>query len=112
MNPSLNLIRKFTDRLRRHNCPEELPKADPPKSTETDVNKNEVAKPQAVSFRTRLNNVVSSLKRFQIFGYFLSELPDAVNRSIFVEALPVIWAVQGELSMAVLPYMLYCCEYI
>ncbi|XP_063858886.1 nucleoporin NDC1-like isoform X2 [Scylla paramamosain] len=29
MNPSLNLIRKFTDRLRRHNCPEELPKARP-----------------------------------------------------------------------------------
>ncbi|KAK8388342.1 hypothetical protein O3P69_020373 [Scylla paramamosain] len=101
MNPSLNLIRKFTDRLRRHNCPEELPKADL-KSTETDVNKNEVAKAQTASFRTRINNVLSSLKRFQIFGYFLSELPDAVNRSIFVEALPVIWAVQalGDLAAA------------
>lgn len=102
MNPSLNLIRKFTERLRRHNCPEELPKAAPSKSAETDVNKNEVAKSQAASLRTRINKLFLSLKRYQIFGYFLSELPDAANRSTFVEALPVIWAVQalGDLAAA------------
>ena len=55
MNPSLNLIRKFTDRLRRHNCPEELPKA-PEKpveatSTATDINKNAVVKPPPVTLK-------------------------------------------------------------
>ncbi|XP_050717069.1 uncharacterized protein LOC126998905 isoform X2 [Eriocheir sinensis] len=102
MNPSLNLIRKFTERLRRHNCPEELPKVTPPNPAGTDINKNEVAKPQPTSLKTRISKLLQSLKRYQIFGYFLSELPDAVNRSIFVEALPVIWAVHalGDLAAA------------
>ncbi|KAG7154565.1 Nucleoporin NDC1-like [Homarus americanus] len=92
MNPSMNLIRKFCERLKRHNCPEDLPK--PPvvpagaASAPTDVNKNEV--------------LIMSLKRYPFFGYFLSDLPDATNRSIFAEALPVIWAVQalGDLVTA------------
>lgn len=57
MNPSLNLVRKFTDRLRRHNCPEELPQ-EPPKPIEaTDVNKNEVTKPPPVPLKERLTKV-------------------------------------------------------
>ncbi|KAK4323784.1 hypothetical protein Pmani_005555 [Petrolisthes manimaculis] len=102
MNPSLNLVRKFTDRLRRHNCPEELPQ-EPPKLVEaTDVNKNEVTKPPPVPLKERLTKIVMSLKRYPIFSYFLSELPDATNRSIFAEALPVIWAVEalGDLVAA------------
>lgn len=57
MNPSLNLIRKFTERLRRHNCPEELPKVSPPNPAGTDINKNEVAKPQPTSLKTRISKV-------------------------------------------------------
>lgn len=49
-----------------------------------------------------------SLKRYQIFGYFLSELPDAANRSTFVEALPVIWAVQGKYNSIKLSFRLCC----
>ncbi|KAK7058740.1 Nuclear pore complex subunit [Halocaridina rubra] len=107
MKPSLNLIRKFTERLRRHNCPEEFPK-EPPKptgviGTSTDVNKNAVVvKPPSITFKERISKILDSLKKYPIFGYFLAELPDATNRSIFAEALPVIWAVQalGDLIAA------------
>lgn len=47
--------------------------------------------------------MLKGLKKYPFFGYFLSELPDAANRSIFAEALPVIWAVQGEIC---------CCFFI
>lgn len=105
VNPSLNLIRKFCERLRRQNCPESLPSV-PPLPVETtaltDVNKNEVEKPPPVPLKERVISFVMSLKRYPIFGYFLSDLPDAPNRSIFAEALPVIWAVQalGDLTAA------------
>ncbi|XP_045593349.1 LOW QUALITY PROTEIN: nucleoporin NDC1 [Procambarus clarkii] len=106
VNPSLNLIRKFCERLRKHNCPESLPKVSPvPAGTgfaPTDVNKNEVAKLPQVPLKERLINVIMGLKRFPIFGYFLSDLPDSTNRSIFAEGLPVIWAIQalGDLTAA------------
>ncbi|XP_064118569.1 nucleoporin NDC1-like [Macrobrachium nipponense] len=99
MNPSLNLIRKFTDRLKRHNCPEEIPKVPEkpvdPAVTATDINKNAVVKPPTVSLKERLLKILDSLKRYPVFAYFLAELPDATNRSIFAEALPIIWAVQA-----------------
>ncbi|XP_071516167.1 nucleoporin NDC1 [Panulirus ornatus] len=105
INPSLNLIRRFCERLRRHNCPADLPKVPLPSETmtaSTDVNKNEVAKPPPVPLKERVTKFVLGLKRYPFFGYFLSDLPDATNRSIFAEALPVIWAVQalGDLVAA------------
>ncbi|XP_069985261.1 nucleoporin NDC1 [Penaeus vannamei] len=105
MNPSLNLIRKFTERLRRQNCPEDMPpppKPVDPTSAPTDVNKNEVTKPASPPLKERIVEMLKGLKKYPFFGYFLSELPDAAYRSIFAEALPVIWAVQafGDLIAA------------
>ncbi|XP_068248061.1 nucleoporin NDC1-like [Palaemon carinicauda] len=99
MNPSLNLIRKFTDRLRRHNCPEEIPKVPvkplDPSVASTDINKNAVVKAPTVTMKERLQKILDGLKKYPVFAYILAELPDATNRSIFADALPVIWAVQA-----------------
>lgn len=60
MNPSLNLIRKFTERLRRQNCPEDMPpppKPVDPTSAPTDVNKNEVTKPASPPLKERIVEV-------------------------------------------------------
>ncbi|CAL4122903.1 unnamed protein product [Meganyctiphanes norvegica] len=95
MTPSLNLVRKFTDRLRSHNCPEDLPKPPaPPASSSTDINKNEV-KAASVPLSEKLKTVLLGLKRYPVFCYFMTELPDATNRSIFAEAASVINSVYG-----------------
>lgn len=102
MTPSLNLIRKFTERLRRHNCPEDLPKPPAPTtSSSTDINKNNL-KTTSVPLSEKLKKVFLGLKGYPVFCYFLTSLPDATNRNIFAEAAPVINSVYalGDLIAA------------
>ena len=93
LNPSLNLVRKFTEKLKRHNCPEEfkIKKID----GSTDVNKNVVTKSVTVTLQDKLFQAIDRVKRYPVICYFLADLPDVTNRQIFSEAQPVIWSIKG-----------------
>ncbi|XP_076048358.1 nuclear division cycle 1 [Oratosquilla oratoria] len=101
VNPTLNIVRKFTEKLRKHNCPEESSTTTAQSST--DVNKNEVAKvPTITTVKEKVKQVLHGLKQYPVFCFFLSNLPEATNRAIFAEAQPVLWAIQalGDLVAA------------